>query len=206
MITFKEWQELQENTYIILVKTGYDFEYEAEIEAKSPQEARKLFMANYKGPEWRIAGKRLKVQRKGDALQESFDNPYEINWFHKSDWEWRGSTFDRVGPAKTNIFRMRFTNMGDDAWSTDFDVGFSIYTTGGGDAQRIFATAISGVKEFLEEVNPKSLFFSANKSKGNSRVKLYKAMVQKFIDPSKYRVENFEASPGSEGFLLQRKE
>lgn len=54
-------------TWIVLVRNGYDFEFEMEVEAPSAHAARRLFLDGYKGPEWRVARGRFRVTRKEAA-------------------------------------------------------------------------------------------------------------------------------------------
>ena len=52
--------------------------------------------------------------------------------------------------------------------------------TGEGDAQRVFATAISAIKMFIQDVEPAMITFTADKGDdGASRTKLYQRMVQR---------------------------
>jgi hypothetical protein len=67
-------------------------------------------------------------------------------------------------------------------WMVEFYRSNSQEITGEGDAQRIFATVLHAIQQFIKKKKPKSIFFTAVKEddpKG-SRTKLYNRLVQRF--------------------------
>lgn len=82
--------------------------------------------------------------------------------------------------------------MSDDApWEVSFDLirnGKSTQSiTGTGDAARVFATVIYGIKKWLHDVQPHSFSLSAREP---SRVKLYDRMLRML--PKQWVVDNYD--------------
>jgi hypothetical protein len=77
--------------------------------------------------------------------------------------------------------------------------------TGEGDAQRIFATVLQAIQQFIKKKKPTSLFFSAVKEDDptGSRTKLYDRLVQRFATGLGYTVQKRE-EPGSNSYKLKR--
>lgn len=122
-----------------------------------------------------------------DSVYESFDNPYKLNPSQYSPGADQWST-----TAKTPTHTISFTadaiyeETGPGAaWEFEFGTirgstpKFDV--TGEGDAQRVFATALAALKMFIQDVQPGTIRFTADKGKyGSSRTKLYQRMVQKY--------------------------
>jgi len=92
---------------------------------------------------------------------------------------------------------IRFDSEGDH-WQVVFDRNSSFEVTGEGDAQRIFATVLSAIGQFVKEHEPQSLTFSASKdvdtgsANPESRAKLYNRLVQRYASSVGYKVHSRE--------------
>jgi len=92
---------------------------------------------------------------------------------------------------------IRFDSEGDH-WQVVFDRNSSFEVTGEGDAQRIFATVLSAISQFVKEHEPQSLTFSASKdvdtgsANPESRAKLYNRLVQRYASSVGYKVHSRE--------------
>lgn len=77
----------------------------------------------------------------------------------------------------------------------DFSRDGSQSTTGDGDAYKIFATVFDVIEDYINDVNPEVLIFSAEKKSGTrmmSRINLYTRMVKKFANNAGYDFEIIE--------------
>jgi hypothetical protein len=92
---------------------------------------------------------------------------------------------------------IRFDSEGDH-WQVVFDRNDDFGVTGGGDAQRIFATVLSAIGQFVKEHEPQSLTFSADKNDDpesanpESRAKLYNRLVQRYASSVGYKTHSRE--------------
>jgi hypothetical protein len=80
-----------------------------------------------------------------------------------------------------------FNNEGDDEYQIEFHRNNSQEVTGEGDAQRIFATVLNAIQEFLKKEQPYHLIFSASKDvqpgqNSESRARLYDRLVQRYAN------------------------
>ena len=87
-------------------------------------------------------------------------------------------------PDGTNISIM-FNKEGDEEWQVEFYRNNSQEVTGEGDAQRVFATVLSAIQQFIKKEHPVNIFFSASKANESgketeSRAKLYNRMVHRY--------------------------
>jgi len=115
------------------------------------------------------------------GMAEAFDQPYRTK-SEKSDY----GDIDMLAklPDGTNLSIM-FNNQGDDEWQVEFYRDNSQEVTGGGDAQRVFATVLTSMQKFIKKYKPWRLTFSANKDvqpgqNSESRAKLYNRLVQRY--------------------------
>jgi predicted nucleotidyltransferase len=115
------------------------------------------------------------------GVTEAFDQPYRTK-SEKSDY----GDIDMLAklPDGTNLSIM-FNNQGDDEWQVEFYRDNSQEVTGGGDAQRVFATVLTSMQKFIKKYKPWRLTFSANKDvepgqNSESRAKLYNRLVQRY--------------------------
>ena len=121
-------------------------------------------------------------------IAELFDQPYNPNW-EKSEY----GDYDVLVklPDGTNLSIM-FNSEGDDEWQIEFYRNNSQEVTGEGDAQRIFATVLNAIQQFIKKQNPGRIRFSATKDDNNdnqSRAKLYNRLVQRYANSWGYSVD-----------------
>jgi hypothetical protein len=134
-------------------------------------------------------------------VDEGFDQPYPLKW-EKSAY----GDYDALAklPDGTNLSIM-FNNEYKKNWMVEFYRNNSQAVTGEGDAQRIFATVLHAIQQFIKKKKPASLFFSAVKEDDptGSRTKLYDRLVQRFATGLGYTVQKRE-EPGSNSYKLKR--
>ena len=120
-------------------------------------------------------------------VNEVFNTPYKT----KTEKSESGS-YDVLAklPDGSNLSIM-FNNEGDDEWQVEFYRNNSQEVTGEGDAQRIFATVLNAIQQFIKEHKPWRIIFSASKDvdmdadnvdkfNPESRAKLYDRLVQRY--------------------------
>jgi hypothetical protein len=126
------------------------------------------------------------------SLTEAFDQPYKLKWE-------KGEHGDYDALAKlddgTNLSIM--FNLGDqieDRWMVEFYRNNSQALTGEGDAQRVFATVLTAVGQFIRKRKPQSLFFSAVQEDDppGSRTRLYDRLVQRYASNLGYTLQKQE--------------
>lgn len=118
-------------------------------------------------------------------VNEAFDQPYPIKW-EKGDH----GDYDALATLDDGTYlSIMFNNEGDDEYQIEFYRNNSQEVTGEGDAQRIFATVLNAIHEFLKLEQPYHLIFSASKDNwtkqqqnSESRAKLYNRLVQRYAN------------------------
>lgn len=117
-----------------------------------------------------------------ERLAESFNKVYPWKWTEKKDWGWAAKFKDITVTIATDPT--------ESAWEVKFSRNYSMEITGGGDQFGIFATVLDIMRDFVQAMNPRVITFSAEKedqrTKSNSRPKLYSAMVRKFANQNGY--------------------
>ena len=101
------------------------------------------------------------VAEKEGELSEMFTNPTAIRWAKTSKNQWKGDFL--IGDKK---YILNFVKMEDQMpWEIVFDLiqnGKKTQNiTGTGDAVQVFSTVLSGIKQWLQSVNPPSFILSA---------------------------------------------
>jgi predicted chitinase len=115
------------------------------------------------------------------VTKEGFDQPYPIKW-EKGEF----GSYDALAKLTDGTYlSIMFNNEGDDEYQIEFHRNNSQDVTGEGDAQRVFATVLNAIQEFLKKEQPYHLIFSASKDvapgqNSQSRAKLYDRMVQRY--------------------------
>ena len=135
------------------------------------------------------------------TIDEAFDQPYELKW-EKSDY----GDYDALAKLDDGTYlSIMFNNEYKKNWMVEFYRNNSQQVTGEGDAQRIFATVLHAIGQFIKKKKPTSLFFSAVKEDDptGSRAKLYDRLVQRYASSLGYSVRKQE-EPGSMSFKLVR--
>jgi hypothetical protein len=146
------------------------------------------------GLKWLPASTRFEwVRPYRETVDEAFDQPYPLHWASPRDDTVLAMTKLNDGSPLV----IRFDSEGDH-WQVVFDRNSSFEVTGEGDAQRIFATVLSAIGQFVKEHQPQSLTFSASKdvdtgsANPESRAKLYNRLVQRYASSVGYKVHSRE--------------
>ena len=119
--------------------------------------------------------------RATEFITEAFDQPYKGKW-EKSE----SGSYDVLVPLPDGTpLSIMFNNEGDGEWQVEFYRNNSQEVTGEGDAQRIFATVLAAIQQFIKKHKPWRLIFSASKDvepgqNVESRAKLYDRLVQRY--------------------------
>jgi hypothetical protein len=124
-----------------------------------------------------------------EIITEAFDKPYAFNW-QRGD---HGDYDVLVKLPDGSPLNIAFNREGDDGWHVAFDRGHSQEITGEGDAQRIFATVLTSIQQFILKEEPDRLYFSASKDvepgqNPTSRARLYERMVERYAKSMGYDV------------------
>ena len=126
----------------------------------------------------------IKMIKQGVA--EAFDQPYKLKWEKGEHGDYDALATLDDGTFLSIMFNNEFKNN----WMVEFYRNNSQEVTGEGDAQRIFATVLMAIGQFIKKKKPVSLFFSAVKEddpKG-SRAKLYNTLVNRYATNLGYSV------------------
>ena len=141
--------------------------------------------------------------RAEEFINEAFDQPYPLTW------ERAESGIDALarlpdGTPLSIMFNDEYDHDGNEVTQVEFHRNNSQSVTGEGDAQRIFATVLSAIQQFIKDERPKQITFAADKEEGPSRANLYKRLVQRFAATLGYQVDTYEAGT-SLHFVLTRR-
>ena len=145
--------------------------------------------------------------RAQEFVAEAFDQPYSMTWEHGDESH---DALVRL-PDGTNLsimFNKDYGPYDDEEWSVEFWRNNSQDVTGEGDAQRIFATVLTAIQQFINLENPERIRFSATKEddSGNpnqSRSSLYSKLVKRYAASWGYRVDISDHS-GTVVYELER--
>lgn len=140
-----------------------------------------------------------------NEISEAFDKPYAFNWQRGDHGDY--DIFIKLPDGSP--LNIAFNLEGDDGWHVAFDRGHSQEITGEGDAQRIFATVLYAIQQFIGKVHPEKLYFSASKDvepgqNPESRARLYERMVHRYAESLGYDVV-VDGRRGHATFILNRK-
>ena len=140
--------------------------------------------------------------RATEFITEAFDKPYELLRWENSE---HYGDVDAIARLNDNtflsiMFNMEYDEEGEEVIQVEFHRNNSQEVTGDGDAQRVFATVLSAIQQYIKAHNPKRLTFSASKEvkpdqNSESRAKLYDRLVQRYARTWGYRP--FRADTGS---------
>ena len=156
------------------------------------------------------AGKGFWDKHRGEDVRvwESFDRPYAIDW---EDSEYGDVDALATLNDGTHLSIMFNQESGHDGrrpshWSVEFYRNNSQEVTGEGDAQKVFATVLAAIQQFIKRKNPGSISFSASKEpeadmaqpganvNPESRAKLYNRLVQRYASSMGYGVKQQEGN------------
>ena len=120
------------------------------------------------------------------GLEEAFDKPYKLKWEKGEHGDYDALATLDDGTYLSIMFNNEFKNN----WMVEFYRNNSQEVTGEGDSQRVFATVLTAIGQFIKKKKPVSLFFSAVKEddpKG-SRARLYNTLVNRYATKLGYTV------------------
>lgn len=128
---------------------------------------------------------------------ELFENPNNIDWTVKTNSLWRGEFL--IGDKEYVIKAMKSPGM---PWEVKFQLMLdgkpTEKITGTGDSFLVFSTVISGLKQWISEIDPKIFMLSSYE---DNRTSLYSRMLPNYLLPkSIYNIELFNGS-----FLIKKK-
>lgn len=151
-------------------------------------------------------------------LTEAFDQPYSIKWEEGEDSE----AVDALatlgdGTYLSIMFNKEFGDYGDDLgdWAIEFHRNNSQEVSGEGDAQKVFATVLEAIRQFVKKYKPNTVTFSASKepepemvkpganANPESRAKLYNRLVHRYAGAMGYSAQQQEGN-GKVTYLLKR--
>lgn len=123
--------------------------------------------------------------RARDFIKEVFDKPYSLTWEHNP-----GESHDALVklPDSTNLnimFSLDYDAFGNEVWAVEFWRNNRLDVSGEGDSQRIFASVLDAIQQFIKLENPERIRFSAEKEiepgqTNISRSNLYNRLVQRY--------------------------
>ena len=132
---------------------------------------------------------------KKQDVSEVFNQPYAFRWDSDSD----NDTYNAHTqlPDGTSLEINFYTDPGvegDEDWVVEFWRNRSLDITGAGDAQRVFATVLTAIGQFIEMAEPETIRFTADKDvepgqKPMSRSNLYDRLVQRYAQAWGYRLD-----------------
>lgn len=117
------------------------------------------------------------------TTNEAFDQPYPVKWEKGEHGD-----YDALATLDDGTYlSIMFNNEGDDEYQIEFHRNNSQAVTGEGDAQRIFATVLNAIQQFLKVEQPWRFIFSASKDvepgqNSQSRAKLYDRLIQRYAN------------------------
>ena len=109
-------------------------------------------------------------------------------------------------PKDKIIYRVKMVQTGT-TWIVTFDSGgeeMDITGAAGEKSVQVFSTVYAIIKDWVKEVEPESVEFSADKRWGESRAKLYDRMV-KSMAPKNYTVTVATSSGWTHDYLFRKK-
>ena len=116
------------------------------------------------------------------VFKESLNQPYELIDWDEDIYEDEISTWAALPDGTYLEIKFDREENLENNWQVEFKRGDSVAKTGQGDAQRIFATVLLAINEFIKKQKPDRLSFSAIKhgDEKGSRQSLYVAMAKKY--------------------------
>ena len=148
----------------------------------------------------------LKPDRQG--VSESLDQPYTLQWYPTNWSEGNLKIINALakltdGTILGIMFDRDSTKY--DHWHVQFDRDGDQEITGEGDQQRVFATVLSAIKTFVEQRQPRMVYFSAVKSLDfrGTRTRLYDRLVQRYATQLGYKITREEHIDSTEYYLMK---
>lgn len=144
----------------------------------------------------------LTVETMYQNIDEGFDQPYPIKWEKGMHGDIDASARLPDGTNLSIMFNKQDNIKPDDkTWMVEFYRNNSQEVTGEGDAQKVFATVLTAIQQFITKYKPLKIYFSASKlldpsinygpddvvPNPESRAKLYDRLVQRYAKAWGYR-------------------
>lgn len=131
--------------------------------------------------------------RANEFVTEAFDQPYPMTWEHGDDSHDALAKLSN-GTNLSIMFNKDYGDYGDEEWTVEFWRNNSQEVTGEGDQQRVFATVLSAIQQFIDTEHPARIRFSANKDvepgqKSQTRSNLYTKLVRRYANSWGYSVD-----------------
>lgn len=167
------------------------------FEANTPAEAQRYynnFISNYESD--RDYDLRL---RRATGIMEAFDQPYRLTW-EQGEYD-SYDAYTQLPDGSNLSIHFNLESAGpygtDEEWQVEFWRNQSLAVTGEGDAQRIFATVLAAIEDFIGMEHPERIAFSASKEvepgqNVQSRAKLYDRLIQRYAAGWGYTVARQE--------------
>ena len=138
-----------------------------------------------------------------EFVVEAFDQPYPLTW-EKSEY----GDVDALARLEDGTYLSIMFSLDDDEWQVEFHRNNSQDVTGEGDAQRVFATVLTAIQQFIEKEEPEHIRFSATKeddagNRNESRSSLYTRLVKRYSNQWGYRVDTSDFA-GTTVYQLER--
>lgn len=147
------------------------------------------------GVKWIPDSTRFAWVKNFESLKEAFDQPYPLTW-EKSEADESVDALARLpdGSNLSIMFNQDLDDEGQGIYSVEFWRNNSQEVTGAGDSQRVFATVLAAIAEFIKKRKPEQLYFSANKDvepgqKAGSRSNLYTSLVRRYATELGYEAD-----------------
>jgi pyrimidine deaminase RibD-like protein len=131
-------------------------------------------------------------------VNEAFNQPYPIKWEKGDHGDVDALAQLSDGTYLSIMFNEEYSDWGDGEIHVEFHRNNSQEVTGEGDAQRVFATVLTAIQQYIKKYKPSKLTFSASKEvepgqNSQSRAKLYDRLVQRYAASWGYRVARSDA-------------
>jgi len=135
-----------------------------------------------------------------DIILEAFDQPYAFRWENNDDLDpGLNPRYDALArlPDGTNLTINFYTDSDvadNEDWTVEFWRGNRLDISGAGDQQRVFATVLTAIGQFIEMQEPETIRFTADKDvepgqKPMSRSNLYDRLVQRYAQAWGYKLD-----------------
>ena len=129
-----------------------------------------------------------RAKRAKRGVNEAFDQPYPVKW-EKGEF----GDYDALATLSDGTYlSIMFNREEDGEYQIEFHRNHSQDVTGEGDAQRVFATVLGAIQQFIKKQHPELVRFSATKDDdgdNQSRSKLYDRLVQRYANSWGYSVD-----------------
>lgn len=144
---------------------------------------------------------------KNQTIEEAFDKPYPIKWEKSEHGDYDAMATLPDGKPLT----IMFNHESPDEVVITFWRNNNLELTGEGDAQRVFATVLQAIQEFLKIEQPAIISFSASKEvepgqNMMSRSKLYDRLVKRYAQQWGYNAQSIDYDEGVVFHLTRKKD